>query len=157
MVSRIPIWQSVLLRGADPTVVLQVSNADPFVAERLLCVLYPASRVGHQNIVRPQYQWLGTKVGWRRYGKILGMIGWLRHLLGWTISAFRSGEDLVLENLALRQQLLALHAHRPRQRLTAAHKLFWVALQRLWSRWKEPLILVTPRTVVGWHRAGFLT
>ena len=26
---------------------------------------------------------------------------------------------------------------------------------RLWSRWKEPLILVTPRTVVGWHRAGF--
>jgi len=83
------------------------------------------------------------------------MIWWLRHLLGWTISAFRSREDLVLENLALRQQLLALHAHRPRRRLTAAHKLFWVALQRLWSRWKEPLILVTPRTVVGWHRAGF--
>ena len=98
---------------------------------------------------------LGTKVGWRHYGKILGMIGWLRHLLGWTISAFRSREDLVLEKLALRQQLRALHSHRPRRRLTAAHKLFWVALQRLWSRWKESLILVTPRTVVGWHRAGF--
>jgi NAD(P)-dependent dehydrogenase (short-subunit alcohol dehydrogenase family) len=32
------------------------------------------------------------------------------HLLGWMVSALRSREDLVLENLALRQQLLALHA-----------------------------------------------
>ena len=32
------------------------------------------------------------------------MIGALRHLLGWMVSAFRSREDLVLENLALRQQ-----------------------------------------------------
>src|SRR5664280_1220825 len=36
-----------------------------------------------------------------------------------------------------------------------AHKLFWVVLRRCWARWKEPLIQVTPRTVVGWHRAGF--
>jgi hypothetical protein len=28
-------------------------------------------------------------------------------------------------------------------------------LRRLWSGWKTPLVLVTPRTVVGWHRAGF--
>ena len=35
------------------------------------------------------------------------------------------------------------------------HKLFWIALRRLWTGWKEPLILVTPRTVVAWHRAGF--
>jgi len=34
-------------------------------------------------------------------------------------------------------------------------KLFWVGLRNLWARWKQPLILVTPRTVVGWHRAGF--
>jgi hypothetical protein len=60
-----------------------------------------------------------------------------------------------LENLALRQQLLALHTQRPRRRLTAWHKLFWVVLRRLWTRWKEPLILVTPRSVVNWHRAGF--
>jgi hypothetical protein len=26
-------------------------------------------------------------------------------------------------------------------------------LRRVWSGWKGPLILVTPRTVVGWHRA----
>ena len=87
--------------------------------------------------------------------KILAMIVSLRHLLGWMVSAFHSREDLVLENLALRQQLLALHAHRPRRRLTALHKLFWVALQTFWSGWRKPLILVTPRTIVNWHRAGF--
>ena len=79
----------------------------------------------------------------------------LRHLLGWIVSAFSSREDLILENLALRQQLLTLHATRPRRRLTALHKLFWVALRRFWSGWTKPLVLVTPRTVVSWHRAGF--
>ena len=45
------------------------------------------------------------------------MILSLRHLLGWIVSSFHSREDLVLENLALRRQLLALHAQRPRTRL----------------------------------------
>jgi putative transposase len=83
------------------------------------------------------------------------MIVSLRHFLGWMVSAFRTREDLVLENLALRQQLLALHAQRPRRRLTALHKLFWVALKTFWSGWRKPLVLVTPRTVVNWHREGF--
>src|SRR5499427_3001902 len=83
------------------------------------------------------------------------MIVPLRHLLGWLFIAFRSQKDLVLENLALHQQLLALHAQRPRRRLTALHKLFWVALRMFWSGWRKPLVLVTPRTVVNWHRAGF--
>ena len=61
----------------------------------------------------------------------------------------------MLENLALRRQLLALHTQRPRTRLTAPHKLFWVALRTFWSGWRKPLVLVTPRTVVNWHRAGF--
>ena len=87
--------------------------------------------------------------------KILAMIVSLRHFLGWLLSVFRSREDLVLENLALRRQLLALHAQLPRRRFTALHKLFWVALRTFWSGWTKPLILVTPRTVVNWHRAGF--
>src|SRR5262244_2177860 len=83
------------------------------------------------------------------------MIVSLRHFLGWLVSTFRSRGDLVLENLALRRQLLALHAQRPRTRLTALHKLFWVALRTFWSGWRKPLVLVTPRSVVNWHRAGF--
>ncbi len=68
------------------------------------------------------------------------MIASLRHFLGWTVSAFRSRKDLVLENLALRQQLLTLQAQRPRRRLTALHKLFWVALKTFWAGWKKSLI-----------------
>ena len=83
------------------------------------------------------------------------MIVSLRHFLGWLVSSFRCRADLVLENLALRRQLLALHEQRPRRRLTALHKLFWVALRMCWSGWRQPLVLVTPRTVVNWQRAGF--
>src|ERR1035441_5970306 len=78
-----------------------------------------------------------------------------RYLLGWVISVFRSREELLLENLALRQQLLALHAKRPRPRLSSVGRLFWVVLRRSWSGGKRSLILVTPETVVRWHRTGF--
>src|SRR5919108_141844 len=83
------------------------------------------------------------------------MIWCFRHFLGWVVSAFRSRADLILENMALRQQLLALRTKRPRRRLSSLHKLFWIILRKLWAGWKGPLILVTPRTVVAWHRTGF--
>jgi hypothetical protein len=83
------------------------------------------------------------------------MISAFRHLLGWLCGAFGSRKDLVLENLGLRQQLLALHKKRLHGRWSAKQKLFWVLLQRFWSGWQKPLVLVTPRTVVEWHRAGF--
>ncbi len=65
-----------------------------------------------------------------------------RYFIGWTVSAFRSRQDLILENLALRQQLIALHAKRPRRRLSARQKLLWVVLRQLWQGWKKPLALV---------------
>jgi hypothetical protein len=33
-------------------------------------------------------------------------------------------------------------------------RIFWVWLRRLWKRWKDALIIVTPETVVSWHRKG---
>jgi hypothetical protein len=60
-----------------------------------------------------------------------------------------------LENLALRPQLLALHAQRSRPRLGFPDRLFWVTLRQLWSGWRKPLVVVTPETVVRWHRTGF--
>src|SRR5260370_35029148 len=68
---------------------------------------------------------------------------------------FRSRRDLLLENLALRQQLAVLKVRHPQPRFAASDKLFWVMLCRLWPRWKQALILAQPETVVGWHRAGF--
>jgi putative transposase len=79
----------------------------------------------------------------------------LRHLLGWVVSVFRCREELLLENIALRQQLLALHSKRPRPRLSSVDRLFWVVLRKFSTGWKRSLILVTPETVVRWHRAGF--
>src|SRR5215467_3913325 len=76
------------------------------------------------------------------------MLRLLRHLLGWLLGFFRSRQDLILENLALREQLLALKAKRPRRQLSTMHKFFWIALFRLWSKWKQSLVVVTPRTVV---------
>lgn len=111
--------------------------------------------VGRQNIARWQNQSLGDKLELECSDKILAMIVSLRHLLVWIFRIVSSRENLILENLALRQQLLALHAKRPQRRLTARHKLFWVMLRKVWSGWRNPLILVTPRTVTGWHRAGF--
>ena len=51
------------------------------------------------------------------------MFARLRYLLGWILSVFRCREDLVLENVALRQQLQALHAKRPRPRLSVLDNL----------------------------------
>ena len=34
-------------------------------------------------------------------------------------------------------------------------RVFWVSLRKLWSGWKKPLPLVTPETVVRWHRIRF--
>jgi hypothetical protein len=68
---------------------------------------------------------------------------------------FRSRRHLVLENLALRQQLTVLKRRRPRPILGLFDKLFWVVARRVWSGWKQSLIVVTPETVVRWHRGGF--
>ena len=62
---------------------------------------------------------------------------------------------IVLENLALRQQLTVLKRRHPKPKLSPLDKLFWVSARRFWSAWKSSLIIVTPEAVVRWHRAGF--
>ena len=74
---------------------------------------------------------------------------------GALVRLFRSHGSLVLENLVLRQQLAVLKRRRPRPSLTMIDKLFWVAVRRFCSGWKRSLIVVTPQTVVRWHRDGF--
>jgi len=83
------------------------------------------------------------------------MIRILRLLFGLCPCVLRTRTSLVLEILALRQQLAVLNAKRPRPKLTFPDKLFWIVLRRLWTGWKRALMLVQPQTVVGWHRAGF--
>src|ERR1700716_3185932 len=83
------------------------------------------------------------------------MLSLLLLWLGALIRLFRSRGNLVLENLTLRQQLAVLKRRHPRPSLGLFDKLFWVIARRVWSAWKESLIIVTPETVVRWHRTGF--
>ena len=68
---------------------------------------------------------------------------------------FRDRSQLALENLALRQQLAVLRHKTPRPRLRRAAREFWVSLARAWDQWRSALILVSPETVLRWHRQGF--
>ena len=76
-------------------------------------------------------------------------------LFGAILRVFLTRRMLLLENLALRQQLAALKRRDARPRLAVFDKLFWVMARRFWSGWKQELIVVNPETVVQWHRAGF--
>jgi hypothetical protein len=83
------------------------------------------------------------------------MLHLLRLLFVRATRSFHPRRDLLLENLALRQQLAALKGWCLRVRLTVTDKWFWVMLRRFWPGWRQALMLVQPETVVGWHRAGF--
>ncbi len=76
-------------------------------------------------------------------------------LVGAILRLFHTRRILLLENLALRQQLVVLKRRRPKPRLVVFDKLLWVLTRRFWSGWNQALIVVTPETVVRWHRTGF--
>jgi putative transposase len=76
-------------------------------------------------------------------------------LVGALLATFRSRASLVVENLALRQQLAVLRRRRRRPHLHAIDRAFWVTLSRVWSRWADSLAIVKPATVIAWHRRGF--
>ncbi len=68
----------------------------------------------------------------------------------------RSRLELEAEVLALRHQLAVLQRQAPRRpRLGYADRFLWVVLSRVWSNWRQAVQIVTPETVVRWHRRGF--
>ncbi len=69
--------------------------------------------------------------------------------------ALPSRRSLILENLALRQQLAVYKRNAKRPHLRQTDRLFWVWLSRCWSDWRSVVDIVRPKTVIGWHRQGF--
>ena len=67
----------------------------------------------------------------------------------------RNVREIALENLALREQLAVMKRRCPRPRLRTADRIFWVWLSTVWSHWRQALMIVSPETVVTWHRKGF--
>ena len=70
-------------------------------------------------------------------------------------AAFRSRADLVIENVALRQQVATLIKQRRRPTLDNADRAFWVALRAAWPRWTNALVIVKTDTMAKWHRERF--
>jgi transposase InsO family protein len=67
----------------------------------------------------------------------------------------RSRVTLQLEVLALRHQLAVYQRSGRRPVLRPADRFLWVWLSRVWSLWREALVLVQPRTVISWQRHRF--
>lgn len=79
-----------------------------------------------------------------------GMTCLLRPLVSLFVGVFRSRRDLLLENLALRQQLGTMTQRQSRPHLATTDRIF-----RFWTGWKGALVIVQPETVIRWHRTGF--
>src|ERR1700682_2262193 len=69
----------------------------------------------------------------------------------------RGHRAVVLENLALRQQLAIYKRKKKRPRLVGRDRWFWIALSAVWKDWRRPLFVVPPDTVGRWQREGFRT
>ena len=69
--------------------------------------------------------------------------------------ALRSRCDLVLENVALRQQLAVYLRQLRRPKLRDGDRRFWSLLARTWSGWRAALVLVESDTVVRRHRIAW--
>jgi hypothetical protein len=80
---------------------------------------------------------------------------YLALLLGSLRQVFGPRAALVLENLALRQQLAVYQRRAVRLRLRDGDRRFWSLLARAWSDWRSPLLFVQPDTVVRWHRTAW--
>ena len=69
----------------------------------------------------------------------------------------RSRAAMQAEIIALRHQLTVLQRTQKQKRLiiNRGDRFLWVWLSRLWSGWRDSLMIVKPETVIGWHRQGF--
>jgi hypothetical protein len=66
------------------------------------------------------------------------MLRLLRATIAALLSGFRSRRELILENLALRQQLATVLQKR-QPLIRPADRVFWVVLRRVWSRWSDAM------------------
>jgi hypothetical protein len=84
------------------------------------------------------------------------MIGFVILLLHVLVAPFKTQARLEAEIVLLRHQLSVLRQRVPsRPRLTAADRLLFVWLYRLFPSVLNALTIVQPETVIRWHRTGF--
>ncbi len=62
---------------------------------------------------------------------------------------------LILLVALQRQQLVVYKRKIKRPRLKERDRQFWILLSKIWSEWKEHLVIVKPETVILWRRRKF--
>ena len=70
-------------------------------------------------------------------------------------TVFKSKNDLIIENLALKQQLATYKARKLKPKLRERDRLFWIVLKKSWSKWVDSLVIVKPETILDWQRRRF--
>ena len=83
------------------------------------------------------------------------MFGLLYSVIAIFVSAFKRRRALILENLALRQQVVLLKRSVIRPRVTVSDRIFWSVFAHNVEEWRKHLCALHPDTVVRWHKAGF--
>jgi hypothetical protein len=84
------------------------------------------------------------------------MLNFLRLIVHVLAATFRTQAQLEAEITMLRHQLNVLRRQaRSKPRLTAADRLLFIWLCRLFPSLKSAITIVRPETVLRWHRSGF--
>src|SRR5215813_5573036 len=78
------------------------------------------------------------------------MFRFLRLWFGAILRLFRSRQDLLVENLALRQQLSVLKRRNRRPKLAVLDKLFWVLARRNWPGTGWPFFAIIAKRSLPW-------
>jgi hypothetical protein len=78
------------------------------------------------------------------------VIRFLLSVLVWFLRAvLRSRGAVVLENLALRQQLATYSRGHKRPQVKPEERLFWAVLWKVWPGWRSAWLMVKPATVLN--------
>lgn len=75
--------------------------------------------------------------------------------LGALVDHYRSRQERVAENQLLRQQLILLRHQISKPRLARRERVSLVLLANRMKTWASAMLLVTPDTILRWHREGF--
>ena len=67
----------------------------------------------------------------------------------------KSKNELIMENLALRQQIATYQTKKVKPKLTNFGRSFWIALKHSWNKWVDYLVIVRPETVIDWQKRRF--
>ena len=88
----------------------------------------------------------------RTVAKVLRPLPLVSGIVG---DAFRSKDELVTENLLLREQLTVASRKGKQAKFRPWERGLFVLLASRLRRWREATLLVKPETVLPWHREGF--